>query len=165
MTLAVCADIHDNIWVLARALPAMAAADQLLFCGDFCAPFTLVQLAEGFPGPIHVVWGNNDGDRDLLTAQARRFAHVTLHGHRAELTLEGVRIGASHYPEIAAGMAAAGRFDLVCHGHDHQVRQEKHGSCLLLNPGEIMGRFGRSTWAWVDLAAVRADTREVPAPA
>jgi putative phosphoesterase len=162
--LAVCADIHDNIWVLARALPAMASAAHLLFCGDFCAPFTLVQLAEGFPGPIHVVWGNNDGDRDLLTTQARRFSHVHLHGNRAEFTLEGVRIGATHYPETAAGMAASGRFDLVCHGHDHQVRQERSGSCLLLNPGELMGRFGRSTWAWVDLSGLAAVTREVPAP-
>lgn len=50
MKIAVCSDIHDNIWVLERALPGLRRADRLIFCGDFCAPFTLVQLAEGFPG-------------------------------------------------------------------------------------------------------------------
>lgn len=44
MKLIICADIHDNIWVLEKALLGMAEAEALLFLGDFCAPFTLVQL-------------------------------------------------------------------------------------------------------------------------
>ena len=89
MKLAICSDIHDNIWVLARALPLLQEADVLLFCGDFCAPFTLVQMAEGFAGPIHVVWGNNDGDKWLLTSQANRFKQVKLHGELADLEIAG----------------------------------------------------------------------------
>ena len=91
LQLVICSDIHDNMWAVEAALPGMAGADALLFLGDFCAPFTLVQLAEGFAGPIHIVWGNNDGDKWLLTTQANRFDHVVLHGELAELDLAGKR--------------------------------------------------------------------------
>ena len=151
MQLTVCSDIHDNIWVLEQALARVRGTDALLFCGDFCAPFTLVQLAEGFAGPIHVVWGNNDGDKWLLTRNAGRFPQVALHGELAELELGGRRIAATHYPEIARGLAHSGRYDLVCHGHDHVARDEKVGDTRLLNPGELMGRLGPSTLVVVDL--------------
>ncbi|MEW6754406.1 MAG: metallophosphoesterase family protein [Candidatus Latescibacterota bacterium] len=164
MKIAICSDIHDNIWVLERALPQMQDAEVLVFCGDFCAPFTLVQLAQGFPGPIHVVWGNNDGDQWLLTRQAARFAHVQLHGEVALLELAGVRLAANHYPEIALGLAAAGKYDLVCYGHDHRARQETVGKTCLLNPGEIMGRFGTSTFAVYDTRTRTAEERQVARP-
>ena len=62
MRVAVVSDIHDNIWNLDKALKLVADAAVLLCCGDICSPFTLKMLAEGFPGPVHVVFGNNDGD-------------------------------------------------------------------------------------------------------
>lgn len=152
MKLIVCSDIHDNIWALAEALKRMPNDAALLFCGDFCAPFTLVQLAEGFAGPIHVVWGNNDGDKWLLTQQATRFPHVVLHGELAEIELEGKRITANHYPDIARSIAASGRSDIVCYGHDHIAFDEVlDNGTLLLNPGELMGRFGKSSFVVVDL--------------
>lgn len=161
MKLAVCSDIHDNIWVLEHALSEMADADAVVFCGDLCAPFTLVQLAEEVAGPVHVVWGNNDGDKWQLTQQAARFSHVRLHGELAEIELDGLRIAANHWPEIAQGLAHCGRYDLVCYGHDHTAFQERVGDSLLLNPGEIMGRFGRSTYALFDTRKRTAAIREV----
>jgi len=156
MIVAVCSDIHDNIWALEEAVPQMAQADAVIFCGDFCAPFTLVQLAEGAAGrPLHVVWGNNDGDRWLLTQNAAAHEHVTLHGELASVELGGLRVGATHYPDIAEGLADSGRYDLVCCGHDHTARRDRVGDCDLLNPGELMGRFGRSTFALYD-----TDTRQ-----
>ncbi len=98
MRIAILSDIHDNIWVL-KDLLAGLQADALLFCGDFCAPFTLAQIAEGFGGPVHVVFGNNDGDKLLLSRVASRFSHVTLHGDLAELDLDGRRVAVSHYPQ------------------------------------------------------------------
>ena len=162
MKIAVCADIHDNIWALDRALPAMRQAEQLLFCGDFCSPFTLVQLAEGFPGTIHVVWGNNDGDKGLLVRQAARFPQVVLHGEVARIEVGGVALAAAHYPEAARALAASGQFGVVCYGHDHRAHQERVGFCLLLNPGELMGRYGVCTWALVDPLAGAAEVCPVP---
>ena len=165
MKIAICADIHDNIWVLERALKGMQDADALLFCGDFCAPFTLVQLAEGFSsGSLHIVWGNNDGDKWLLTNQAGRFAHVQLHGELADVELGGLRIAVNHYPEIAQGLVHSGKYDLVCYGHDHQSCDEQVGNTRLVNPGELMGRFGRSTFAVFDTETGQTDLREVERP-
>jgi uncharacterized protein len=161
MRIAVCSDIHDNIWVLTRALEQMQGADALVSCGDLCAPFTLVQIAETFAGPVHVVWGNNDGDKWLLTLQAARFAHVHLHGELAQLEIGGVRIGATHYPQIARGLAAGGEYDLVCCGHDHAARVTQLGPCVLLNPGEVMGRLGSSTFAVYETNTRTAELRQV----
>ncbi len=162
MKLVVCSDIHDNIWALERALDSMRSADALVCCGDLCAPFTLVQLAESVAVPLHVVWGNNDGDKWLLTRQAARFGHVQLHGELAEIELDGVRIAANHYPTIAQGLGRSGRYDLVCYGHDHTPFQERLNGVLLLNPGELMGRFGKSTYAVFDTDTRTADIRSVP---
>jgi len=162
MILAVCSDIHDNIWALETALSLMGRADAVLFCGDFCAPFSLVQLAEGCTGtPIHIVWGNNDGDRWMLAQNASRFDQVTLHGELARLTLDGLCVGLTHYPEIAQGLAQSGTYDVVCYGHDHLAHQEKAGDCHLLNPGEIMGRLGRSSFLTFDTNTGIADLVEI----
>ena len=156
MLITVCSDIHDNIWVLERVLPELNQADALIFCGDFCAPFTLAQLAEGFNGPIHAVLGNNDGDPRLLLTVAQQAGNVTLHGQFAELDFDGLRVAVNHYPDIARGLADGSRYDVVCYGHDHTLHQEQIGETLLLNPGELMGRFGRSTFVTLD-----TDTRLV----
>ncbi len=99
MLITICSDVHDNIWKLADALPGMNDGDVLLFCGDFCAPFTLDQMARGFDGPVHAVLGNNDGDVLLLCQVANGLDNVTLHGPFALLELEGRRIALVHYPK------------------------------------------------------------------
>lgn len=154
MNIAVLSDTHDNIWNLERVLAEIgkrADVGALIFCGDFCAPFTLQQIAEGFAGPVHVVFGNNDGDQWLLSRVAGRFEHVTLHGIYAELEYGGRRIAAVHYPDLARRLAQSGQFDLVCYGHDHTAKVERVGdNTLLVNPGEVMGRFGRPGYGLYD---------------
>lgn len=161
MRIAICSDIHDNIWKLEDALPGMSTANALIFCGDFCAPFTLAQLVRGFEGPIHAVLGNNDGDQRLLLQIATEVGNATLHGTIAELKLGGLRIAAVHYPEIARGLAASNLYDVVCYGHDHELHQEEMAKTLLLNPGELMGRFGRSTYLTLDTDTREATVHEV----
>ncbi|MER2598345.1 MAG: YfcE family phosphodiesterase [Caldilineales bacterium] len=149
MQIAILSDSHDNVWNLADALAQIAAADAdlLLFCGDFCAPFTLTQIAQNFAGPVHAVLGNNDGDPRLLLENAAAAGNVTLHGQYAELTAAGRRIAINHYPEIARRLAESGQFDLVSYGHNHRAQIEQIGDTLLVNPGEVMGRFGAPSWA------------------
>jgi putative phosphoesterase len=163
MRIAVISDIHDNIWKLAAALPGAAQADALLFCGDLCSPFTLDRLARGANGkPVHVVWGNNEGDVRLMLKVTADLPNLTLHGPLAELDLGGLRVAVNHYPEIARGLAASGQYDLVCYGHDHKAHAERlaHGA-VLLNPGEIMGLYGRCTWAAFDTESRVATFLEV----
>lgn len=162
MKLAVLSDSHDNIWKLDQALPYLKQADAILHCGDLCSPFMIKRLAEGVGNtPVHVIWGNNDGDQFTISRIAKDYAHVTLHGDLATLDFENVKVAANHYPEIAEGFAASGEFDLVCYGHNHSQRQELVGDCLLLNPGELMGMNGVSTIATVDLQTLEAKIIEV----
>jgi hypothetical protein len=110
------------------------------------------RLGEGLPGkPVHIVWGNNDGDPFLISKVADSFPEIQIHGQLAQLELEGVRIGVNHYPVIARDLARSGSYDLVCYGHDHTAHESKVGDCLLMNPGELMGMKGKSTLAIVDL--------------
>lgn len=140
MKIAILSDIHDNIWNLRAALAGMPEADALICCGDLCSPFVVGLLAEGFQGrPIHVVFGNNDGDLFRITQNASRTGTVLVHGEMFEGELGGRRVLVNHYPDIALGIAAAGRHDLVCYGHNHLYKVEQQGTTLTVNPGAIMG--------------------------
>ncbi len=149
MKLVILSDTHDNIWALEDAMPHLRAADAILHCGDLCSPFMIPRLAQAGP-EVHIVWGNNDGDRRLLTGQAARFGHIHLHGEFADFTLDTWRIAMTHYPEVARPLAAAGQYALVCYGHDHTAHHSRIGKTRLLNPGELMGLLGKRSLALVD---------------
>lgn len=150
--IAIVSDSHDQIANLTRALEAAQAigAEVLLHCGDLCAPFMLNLLGERFAGPVHVVFGNNDGDGRLLQSIASKHSQITLHGIYAELEVATRRIAVIHYPEPARRIAQSGQFDLVCYGHDHAKLLEMVGKGWLLNPGELLGLKGTASWAIYD---------------
>lgn len=151
MQIAVMSDTHDNIWKLEKALPHLAGADVVLHCGDLCSPFVIKHIGDATGAiPVHIVWGNNDGDPFTISQVAQGYEHIHLHGPLAELEWGKARVAVNHYPEIARGLAQSGLYDLVCYGHDHTAHEERLDGCLLLNPGEVMGMNGRSTLALVD---------------
>jgi len=148
MKIAVISDSHDNIWKLEEAIPILVQTDAVIHCGDIIAPFMVKRLAEGLGEiPVHIVWGNNDGDKRLLSKVAEQAGIISLHGDFAQFELGGKHIAINHYPEISRAIAMSGNYDLVCFGHDHSAHEERIGNTLLLNPGELMGMNGRSTLA------------------
>ncbi|MFC1996542.1 metallophosphoesterase [Chloroflexota bacterium] len=151
MRIAILSDSHDNIWKLAKAMPALAEADEVIHCGDLISPFMIIRLIQGTRGkPVHIVWGNNDGDKGLIAEVASQAGNITLHGDFADLELGGLKIAVNHYPKVARSLAESGSYDVVCYGHDHIRHDEWVGKTLLLNPGELMGLQGRSTIAILD---------------
>jgi uncharacterized protein len=160
MRIGILSDIHDNIWALQDALGALAGVDALLGLGDYCAPFTVAAIAEACPGAVHLVWGNNDGDKVAIVRNAARFGHVTIHGDWARLSLGGRSIAMVHDPALGQALAEGGRFDLVCYGHDHARRLATLGGTLLVNPGEVMGRFGVRSVAMDDTESHSAEIVE-----
>lgn len=164
MRAVVLSDIHDHLARLREALGRVDEADALLCCGDLCAPFVVDVLAEGFEGPVHVVFGNNDGDPFRISRAAAGHERVRLWGEFAELPSEefdGRRIALHHFPEVGRALAESDRYDLVCFGHSHEWELERRGETLALNPGEIMGRFGSSSWAIYDTGAGRVERHEL----
>ena len=139
MKIAILSDIHDNIWTLRAALDAVQEADLLICCGDLCSPFIVPMLAEGFAKPIHLVFGNNDGDLYRITNNARRFSHFFVEGEIYKGELGGKKFAVNHFDGIALEIASSGAYDVVCFGHNHRYQVERIGTTLAINPGTLMG--------------------------
>lgn len=164
MRLGIISDIHDQVWNLRAALAGLQEADALLCCGDLCSPFIIGLLAEGFPGrPIHIVFGNNDGDLYRIAQNAALHERVQLHGELFVGKFAGRRVLANHYPALADS------YDLICYGHDHLRASERHGKRLLLNPGTLLGyepggkRDVPATFALYDTATGEATFAQIVA--
>jgi len=165
MRIAVISDIHDNVWKLEAALGKIREQkpEALICCGDLCSPFIVGLLKNGFPGPVHIVFGNNDADLFRITQQAIP-ERMMFHGEFAEFVVENgqlltrrelmerekadrffdpaivdKRIAVNHFNYLARPIAASGKYDVVFYGHNHQHRHERMGQIDIINPGAIMG--------------------------
>jgi putative phosphoesterase len=157
MLVAIISDIHDNIPMLRSALERVGHADVLVCCGDLCSPFVIKEMAQGFEGDIHVVFGNNDGDRFRIYAGAQKYPQVTIHGEFCELDLGGKRFAVNHFDNIGRTMVDSGSYDVVCFGHNHRFEIDRSGGTLVINPGEIYGLLtGKSTCVVYDTEAGEA---------
>lgn len=157
MRLGVLSDIHDHLHNLQPAVAFLAAeTDLLICCGDLCSPFVIDELSK-YPAAMHIVFGNNDADLFRITRKSN--SRVQVHGELLELDLRGFRVGVNHYDNIAKGLARSGLYDLVCYGHNHRYRLEKHDRTVALNPGAIMGAaFGPEGWERIPATFATFDT-------
>lgn len=142
MRIAILSDSHDQVMYLKRAVQYINAngVEVLIHCGDLVSPFMLTQL-QMFAGEAHLIYGNNIGDQHLIASRcALRGNNLRHHGIYGKITVDGLRIGFHHYPEVASDLAASGMFDIVCCGHNHICEVKKIGECFLINPGELLGK-------------------------
>lgn len=143
MKIAIFSDIHDHVWNLKTALSQVQEADVLLCLGDLCSPFIVDLLAKGFPDkPIHIIFGNNDGDHFRIHAKTRLFPMVQVHGEIFQSEIDGCSLYANHFNYIALPIAQSGQYDVVCFGHNHRHQVERFGKTLAINPGPILGFDG-----------------------
>lgn len=156
MIIGIFSDVHDQLDNLKKALSRFReeGAEELIFCGDFCSPFSARIMAEsGFK--IHAVFGNNDGDRFNIFKVAQEHQNLKLYGEYigdvdSQLILDDFKIGVTHYPYYAKPMIKTGWYDCVFFGHSHQSLKQKFGNNLLMNPGEVAGVFNPPSIAVVD---------------
>jgi len=145
MKIAVISDIHDNIWNLQKALamPELQATEAMLCCGDLCSPFVINLLGHAYSRPVHIVFGNNDGDVAAIIENAKKYSNIHIHGEYFRSLLGESTLAMNHYPNKARAIAENGGFDIVCYGHNHTVViDEMVSNTLLINPGAIMGYHG-----------------------
>lgn len=152
----ICSDIHDHLDNLRKALVAGTSMgiSSVICCGDLCSPFVLDEFYALSKVPVHIVFGNNDGDRftmsqkiNLLNRENSSETIIFIHGEyllkKRNKPLPGVPddkgLFVTHYPEIAYQAVYAPDLDVVLYGHNHQPHSEIITSTLIANPGSLMG--------------------------
>lgn len=152
----VCSDIHDHLDNFKSVMEAAKAADcsSMICCGDLCSPFVIDLIHQFWSGPVHIVFGNNDGDKLTIYKKAEKAnrdrsanAAINIHGEyltsRQGNAIDGIpphiSLAVYHYPEPAMAMAESGIYKCVFYGHTHKPELNKIGDCLAANPGSVMG--------------------------
>ncbi len=166
MKIAVIADIHDNAHNLVQALELIykSDAEKIIFLGDFVGA-AIANLLVSSELPIFAIWGNNDGDKALITKFSLGEKSNLEMGFDIFDTFEidGKKLFLTHYPLIAKSMAKSGDFDAVFYGHNHLKNKEMVGNCLLLNPGEVGAyKTSKPTLAIYDTKTNDAEILDIP---
>ena len=154
MKIALMSDSHDNVPAMEEAIRRARdlGAEAVLFAGDLVAPFTAKRL-KAFEGPVYAVFGNNDGERQGLSAMLD-----IVDGPRT-VELGARRIVIVH--DIQDLGAVGDGADLVVCGHTHDAGVEP-GPPMVVNPGEIGGWLtGRKTFCIADLSTLKIETIEL----
>lgn len=170
MKIGVISDTHDRLPTFRRALELFRRlkVEAVFHAGDLVAPFAAKLLTPearilppdmfpggSLPGAVHVIYGNNDGERDGLKKVLPQIVdgplRVTLdtpHGPRVVVM--------AHFIDWFKPADLAGA-DVVISGHDHapgiESREAGGREVLFINPGECCGWLTeRCTVAILDLS-------------
>lgn len=159
MRIGVISDTHDRLPTLDRGLALLQerGIDAMIHPGDIIAPFAAKRLL-AWQGPLYVIYGNNDGEREGLKRVLPQIQDGPLW-----IEAGSRRILLHHFIEWcrAEDIEAA---DIVITGHTHEVVNERRGGKLFLNPGECCGWVnGRCTVAVLDTETLTAEIIDVPA--
>jgi hypothetical protein len=157
MLVGVLSDTHDRLPMIDAAVELFLQrrVEAVIHAGDFVAPFAVRRLLR-YAGPLHVTYGNNDGERAGL-----RGLMPTIQDGPLFVELGGRRILVHHFLEWCqpADMAKA---DVIVTGHTHEVVNRFEGGKLFLNPGECCGWVtGRCTVALLDTDGPSAEVCEL----
>jgi len=151
MKIAIVSDSHDNIPNIDKMLgyTKNEKINIMLHCGDVCAPSVLEYLAKKFTGEIYHVYGNVDGDREMMEKISKKYSSVHLLGDEGTVKIKGInlKIGIVHYPGKAREMAASANYDIAFYGHNHRPWDEVVRKTRLINPGTLAGLFQKATFA------------------
>ncbi len=155
MKAGIISDTHDHLENLKKFLQIFSEKNvkHILHSGDYTSPFTWKVLKEtGFD--ITGIFGNNDGDRVLLS----KISEGKIHNQPYKFTLSDRRIILLHEPDIVEELAESGKFDLIIYGHTHHQEIRKIKNTLIINPGEVCGWLtGRATASIIDLSLMEVE--------
>jgi putative phosphoesterase len=165
MLIGAISDSHDNLPLIEKAVEKLneQKVGLVLHAGDFVAPFTIARFKK-LNCPFIGVFGNNDGDHELLKKRFSETTNCTVHEGFTQVTVEGYRIALlhGHEMELLSAIIDSGYFDAVIHGHSHNRSIERRGKTLAVNPGELCGYLtGRASFALLDTAKSEATIIEL----
>ena len=153
-------DSHDNLPLIEKAVALLneQKVGLVLHAGDFVAPFVAKKLKK-LNCELMGVFGNNDGDHELLKTRFGETTNCTIHDRFTKVTVDGYKLALlhGHETELVDAIIDSGYFDAVVHGHSHICSIEYRGKTLAVNPGELCGYLtGKATIALLDTAKHKA---------
>ena len=154
MLIGVISDTHDNLPMVEKAVKRLndAKVALVLHAGDYIAPFVIPKF-KALNAKLIGVFGNNDGDHELLKKRFSECKNCEVRGRFAEIDADGFKIALLHgdETELLEALISCGGFNAVVHGHSHAVGATKKGKTLVVNPGEVCGYLtGKCTMALLD---------------
>ena len=163
MLIGAVSDSHDNLPQIEKAVELLneQKVELVLHAGDYVSPFTIARFKK-LNCPLIGVFGNNDGDHQLLTKRFNETTNCTIHDRFTQVTIEGYRIGLLHgdEAELLNALVDSGHFNAVIHGHSHNKSIQQKGKTLVMNPGELCGYLtGKASFALLD--TVKSEARIV----
>jgi len=165
MLIGAISDTHDNLPQIEKAVEYLnnQKVGLALHAGDYVAGFVIPKLKH-LNCKLIGVFGNNDGDHELLKKRFSETSNCTIKERFAQVEVEGFRIALlhGHEYELLNAIINSEYFDAVIHGHSHNLSIERKGKTLAVNPGEVCGYLtGKSTLALLDTAKKEAKIVEL----
>jgi putative phosphoesterase len=165
MLVGLMADTHDCLPMVEKAIKKFneEGVELVLHAGDYVAPFVIPKFKELMAKMIGV-FGNNDGDRELLKKRFSENARLEIRGNFAEIKVGNTKIALLHgsEEELLKALIESETFNIVVHGHTHKAETYRKGKTLVVNPGEVCGYLtGKSTIALLDTNKLEAKIIEI----
>ncbi len=160
MLVGLMADTHDCLPIIEKTVKIFnrESVELVLHAGDYVAPFVIPRFKE-LKAQLIGVFGNNDGDRELLKKRFNEHERMEMRGNFAEIRVDNVKIALLHgnEEELLKAVINSEGFDVVVYGHTHKAETFKKGKTLVINPGEVCGYLtGKPTIALLDTARLEA---------
>jgi putative phosphoesterase len=159
MKVGVISDTHDHLPTLRRAIALFTRlkVEAIFHAGDLVAPFAAKVLApDKLTTPLHVIYGNNDGERQGLKTILPGIVDGPL-----TIKIGGRTIAMAHSREELTP-ASIKPADVVIYGHTHEIVNEVIDGKRHLNPGECCGWVtDRCSIALLDLETLEAEVVDV----
>lgn len=154
MQIGIMSDSHDDMAQLKKAVALFneRGVSAVLHAGDLISPFTF-EMLDDLNCPITCIFGNNDGDRVLLTDKSKN----TITPQPLCLRLGDRKVVMVHEPASVEALASSGLYDVVIYGHTHTPDVRKVNTTLVINPGKTARLHkGSSTVALLETDTLNA---------
>ena len=163
MKIVVISDSHDREEVLKKLVDEInqnIKPSCVIHCGDLVAPFMLNILAK-LNCKCHIIWGNVVGDIKRAMEIVEKHESIIIHGIWGEIEENGKKIAFVHEKELAIVFALSKKYDVVFYGHTHKANIEEIEGVLLVNPGELLGRKQKPSYAIYDVKENKVEIKEI----
>jgi uncharacterized protein len=139
MRIGIISDSHDSLVNVAKAVKVFNEenVEYVFHAGDIALPAVAKEFAELATAKFIAVYGNCDTKQSLLQNVIEDFGGQIHHSHYT-CQIGNRRIYMTHEPDLIEDVVATGEYDLVIHGHTHDLVIRKVGKTLIVNPGVSM---------------------------